>query len=92
MTTEQAYINGFVKRANEHGFTDNEAIEILKEAGLPISRKSPKKVKRTGVGPRKAKPVRGERMESRQSNAIKGALTGLLGGGVGGYYAGKEIT
>ena len=32
MTTEQAYINGFVKRANEHGFTDNEAVKILKQA------------------------------------------------------------
>lgn len=31
-TQEQAYINGFVKRANEHGFTDKEAVEILKQA------------------------------------------------------------
>lgn len=32
MNTEQAYIEGFVKRAAEYGFTDKEAIELLKEA------------------------------------------------------------
>lgn len=32
MTTEQAYIEGFVKRAAEYGFNENEAIEMLKEA------------------------------------------------------------
>lgn len=32
MNAEQAYINGFVKRANEYGLKDNEAIELLKEA------------------------------------------------------------
>jgi hypothetical protein len=31
-TQEQAYIEGFVKRANEYGFNDEEAFEILKEA------------------------------------------------------------
>jgi hypothetical protein len=29
---EQAYINGFVKRAAEYGYTHNQAIEILKTA------------------------------------------------------------
>jgi len=33
MTTEQAYIEGFVKRASEYGFSRNEAIELLKSAG-----------------------------------------------------------
>jgi hypothetical protein len=32
MNTEQAYIDGFVKRAMEHGFTDNEAFALLKKA------------------------------------------------------------
>lgn len=32
MNTEQAYIEGFVKRAFEYGFNENEAIEMLKEA------------------------------------------------------------
>ena len=29
---EQAYINGFVKRAAEYGFDENQAIAMLKEA------------------------------------------------------------
>lgn len=35
MTTEQAYINGFVKRASEYGFSAQEAIELLKTSGVP---------------------------------------------------------
>lgn len=34
MTTE-AFINGFVKRASEYGFTEGEALELLKEAEKP---------------------------------------------------------
>jgi len=34
MTNEQAYINGFVKRAAEYGFNENEAIALLKNAGM----------------------------------------------------------
>lgn len=33
-TTEQAYINGFVKRASEYGVDQHTAIELLKSAGL----------------------------------------------------------
>lgn len=36
MTTEQAYINGFVKRASEYGYDEIEALEILKEAKAKI--------------------------------------------------------
>ena len=32
MTPEQAYIEGFVKRASEYGFSEDEAAEILKKA------------------------------------------------------------
>lgn len=31
-TQAQAYIQGFVKRANEYGFNNDEAVELLKEA------------------------------------------------------------
>jgi len=31
-TQEQAYINGFVKRANEHGYSEEQALWILKGA------------------------------------------------------------
>ena len=36
MSTQQAYINGFVKRASEYGLDQNQAVELLKQAG-PIS-------------------------------------------------------
>jgi hypothetical protein len=32
MNTEQAYIEGFVKRASERGFSQDEAIELYKQA------------------------------------------------------------
>ena len=32
MSTEQAYINGFVKRAAEYGYSEDEAVNILKRA------------------------------------------------------------
>ena len=32
-TQQQAYIEGFVKRAAEYGFNEDEAVNILKEAG-----------------------------------------------------------
>ena len=32
MTTDEAYIEGFVKRAAEYGFSEVEAVEILKRA------------------------------------------------------------
>ena len=32
MTTDEAYVEGFVKRASEYGFSAAEAVEILKQA------------------------------------------------------------
>ena len=32
MNTQQAYINGFVKRASEYGLSQREAIELLKQS------------------------------------------------------------
>ena len=32
MNTEQAYIEGFVKRASEYGYSESEAVEMLKVA------------------------------------------------------------
>lgn len=34
MGVQQAYINGFVKRANEYGVSSSDAIDLLKTAGL----------------------------------------------------------
>jgi hypothetical protein len=33
MNTQQAYINGFVKRASELGYSNNTALSLLKNAG-----------------------------------------------------------
>jgi hypothetical protein len=33
-TQQQAYIEGFVKRAAEYGLSQNEAIELLKSSGV----------------------------------------------------------
>jgi hypothetical protein len=33
MTQEQAFINGFMKRADEYGFSCNDATELLKSSG-----------------------------------------------------------
>ena len=35
-TQEQAYIEGFVKRANEYGYSEAEAVNILKEASRNV--------------------------------------------------------
>lgn len=32
MNTQQAYLEGFIKRAAEYGFNENEAVELLKTA------------------------------------------------------------
>ena len=36
MTTQQAYIEGFVKRAAEYGYSEAEAVNILKEANRNV--------------------------------------------------------
>jgi len=36
MTTQQAYIDGFVKRASEYGYSESEAVALFKEAGQDI--------------------------------------------------------
>ena len=33
-TQKQAYIEGFVKRAAEYGFSENEAVKLLKQSGI----------------------------------------------------------
>lgn len=33
MNTQRSYINGFVKRASEYGYSEDQAIELLKNAG-----------------------------------------------------------
>lgn len=45
MNTRQAYIDGFVKRANEYGFNAQEALEMLKQAGKLPAATLAKKIK-----------------------------------------------
>jgi hypothetical protein len=40
MSTEQAYIKGFVKRAAEYGYSEGEAFDVLKSAGISESLKA----------------------------------------------------
>jgi len=49
MSTQQAYIEGFVKRANEYGFSEAEAEAIIKEAGALTTLS---KMEASGVNPR----------------------------------------
>ena len=59
-TQQQAYIEGFVKRASEYGFSENEAVNILKEASVadaPQAQKDPsffKGIRNFGVNALKA--------------------------------------
>jgi hypothetical protein len=32
MSTQQAFVNGFIKRASQYGYSEQEAINILKQA------------------------------------------------------------
>jgi hypothetical protein len=81
-TQEQAYINGFVKRASAYGFNEQEAIHILKQAVFP-SQMMPNSP--GGVAGSTAAPT----MPSLQGmgESVGKYLGGALGGlsGVAGY-------
>ena len=72
-TTQQAYIEGFVKRANEYGFNQQEAISLLKESGfLDEMQKNVGDVqKRVGDAVRQAQ----DSLESEAWNGTVGNLT-----------------
>lgn len=44
MNTEQAFVEGFVKRASEYGYSESEAIQLLKAANAPASVSMPSRV------------------------------------------------
>ena len=74
MNTEQAYIEGFVKKASEYGFDENQAMDLLKTAGNGrLARNIIAGIFKT---PRKT------------IGAIGGAAGGLVGGGIGGAIGG----
>jgi hypothetical protein len=76
---QQAYIEGFVKRASEYGFSENEAVEILKRANAPAPVAAP-----AHVGARRAFAGIGGAMGGLQGGAVGaglGALKGLIAPG-----------
>ena len=68
MTTQQAYINGFVKRAAAYGYSKAEAISLLKIAMPNANENAP--------SPVASKPASSPGMMSRAKNWIKSKLPG----------------
>jgi len=97
MTTqqEQAYINGFVKKASEYGYSEQEAAGILKEAvNLPPSASLPAGAKaiRNFLAGMAKKPTRAMGAVGAATGGITGgALGGLVGGANGLMNPGQEI-
>jgi hypothetical protein len=54
---EQAYINGFVKRANEYGLSEQEALELLKSASPETLAMSPGAQTYAQAGTNPVRPV-----------------------------------
>ena len=76
MNTEQAFAEGFVKRASEYGYGKNEAEEILKQAGLD-------QFKRNIMAALIKKPA----IPSAVAHGVAGAG---LGGAAGGFIGGVD--
>jgi hypothetical protein len=73
MNTQQAYINGFVKRAAECGLSDNEAIALCKQAG---------KVNPAAYALLNALPTVGMYAGRQMTGNPYGAFGGLFAGGI----------
>jgi hypothetical protein len=74
MNTEQAFAEGFVKRASEYGYNEDESREILKQAGLD-------QFKRNIMAALIKKPA----IPSAVAHGVAGAG---LGGAAGGFIGG----
>jgi len=94
MTTEQAYINGFVKRAAEYGFNESEAVQLYKKAflGEPAYKEVPELSEEDVKGMRFrdmedfVEPEEGEglmaHLKRNPGKYLGGTLGGLVGGGL----------
>ena len=51
MTSEQAYIEGFVKRASEYGYSEEQALNILKQAEESLSPEKEEQYQRARMHP-----------------------------------------
>ena len=95
MNNEQAYIEGFVKRASEYGFNESEALQLYKKAflGEPAYKKVPELSEEEVKGMRFrdmedfVEPEEGEgvmaHLKRNPGKYLGGTLGGLLGGGMG---------
>ena len=77
MSTEQAYINGFIKRASEHGLNDIEAYSLFKQANWK--------------GKLWDAVARSHQKSPGLTGAALNGVPGLLGGGaIGGIIGGAK--
>jgi len=78
MNTQQAYINGFIKRASEYGLNQYQAVELLKQATItddpikdnsylnrPTYRRRPAPNQNLGGGQNPPKPLGGDSLENK---------------------------
>ena len=80
MNTEQAYINGFVKKASEYGFDENQAAALLKQAGIKDFAISAMRNLGAGV-------VKRPRATMTGVGAVSGGISGAgVGGGIGALH------
>jgi hypothetical protein len=78
-TQEQAFINGFVKRANEYGFSNNEALALLKtsETGYIPYREAHKQTLDSAVNTTKDIGQKGLALGRRAGEALFGGAETL---------------
>jgi hypothetical protein len=95
MNTQQAYINGFVKRANEYGINEEQASTLLKKGGilgepaytgLSESKTDPELLEGKGIRAHLKRNV--GKYTGWGLHGILGGTLGLLGGGA--YAAGLK--
>lgn len=101
-TQEQAYLEGFVKRASEYGCTQEQSLAILKKAflGEPAYKEIPEIDEETVKNMRLKDmenfltPVEGEGMmahlKRNPGKYLGGALGGLAGAGAGNFLGGDS--
>jgi hypothetical protein len=84
MNIEQAYINGFVKKASEYGFDKNQALAILKEAEVnPVRNYLAGLIRR---------PIKAMASTLAGGGAVAGGAAGGVIGGIKGLISpGQEV-
>lgn len=97
MSAKQSYINGFIKRASEHGFSEAEAQQLLKQSAIGVGLDAAMLGLPSGAGamigsnytPINDKELR-EEMAYSEDPSMSKALKYLLMPGYTGYRAAKN--